>query len=657
MDGDVKAPGGGLIGNSNYILNNNCNPITDLTVIIEVDKDLVAPLGMSFQLNCYSAQHSQCVTQQYVIVFDTSNGPQPQLVWATDNWPSDDYRHTLHLPANSSLIYQQGRLLRLAGINPTLPVNYTLSIALTTDPSGNVVAVAFLVTDDQQHTTSTGQIALEGQPIHRSPTGQKAGPGDIAPIHAFELNIVGQVNGETTMVQPGGKGRVTYVATSPLTVGNTVPSCTSATTWCTEEQSNVTYGGLPEGPQNQFTQTFVAGTPLFEPNAAFAATQRFGAPTAQTDVLIVAGDGGLRVFSVVGGGGWTGPTLVGPTGLVPSGANLAAAQRIGAGGQTDAFVIGKNGQLQAFWAKATGGWNGPVPFGLANFPPGAHVAASQQFGAYNQTDVFAVDNSGQLQVYFIQNLGDWVGPQPIGKTGFAPPGAPLAAIQKTGVRRPDRPVGGRQTRPAVRLLGEGRRPMARAQQDRTHRLSRATGGQPGRQSAVRRLRADERVRGRHPGPAAGVLDSGRRLDRTTVDRQVWLHPAGRGHGGHPTVRGAEPDRRGLVRQQRPPERVLRAEQRRMAGAGANQPYRVRPARRAARRLAAVRRRQPDGPLHHQQRRPGGRLLRPVRQPLGRAGQSLSGPNGGRETENTRPSCSSRPGSGPLSRMSATGNID
>ena len=81
------------------------------------------------------------------------------------------------------------------------------------------------------------------------------------------------------------------------------------------------------------------------------------------------------------------------------GAVIAASQQFGAVNQTDALVVDKAGQLSVFWVNNAGNWGGPLGIGAAGFAPaGAAVAASQQFGAVNQTDAFVVDNAGQLSV-------------------------------------------------------------------------------------------------------------------------------------------------------------------------------------------------------------------------------------------------------------------
>jgi integrase len=66
--------------------------------------------------------------------------------------------------------------------------------------------------------------------------------------------------------------------------------------------------------------------------------------------------------------------------------------------------------------------------------PGAPVAASQQFGPLNQTDVFLVDKHGQLLVSWVDGPGNWTGPKTIpgGQTRLSS-ASHLAASQQYGI--------------------------------------------------------------------------------------------------------------------------------------------------------------------------------------------------------------------------------
>jgi hypothetical protein len=122
---------------------------------------------------------------------------------------------------------------------------------------------------------------------------------------------------------------------------------------------------------------------------------------------------------------------VGPAGKFPPGAPLAASPQYGVQNQTDVFAIDNNGQLQGFWVTGGGNWQGPVGLGPAGtFPPRAALAV---YGAHNQTEVFAISNNGQLQVFWVVGNGAWAGPVGKGPAGRFPPGAPLAASPQFGV--------------------------------------------------------------------------------------------------------------------------------------------------------------------------------------------------------------------------------
>jgi hypothetical protein len=172
---------------------------------------------------------------------------------------------------------------------------------------------------------------------------------------------------------------------------------------------------------------FVAG-------GSIAASQQFS--FNQTDVFAVDQNGQLTVSWVDNAGPWQGPLNIGPAGIAPAGANVAACRQFGLS-QTDVFLVDNNGQLNVFWVDNAGGWNGPEkigPAGLAN--PGCPLAVSQQFGL-NQTDVFLIDKNGQLNVFWVDNAGPWSGPEKIGPVGNANPGSFLAASQQFGLSQTD----------------------------------------------------------------------------------------------------------------------------------------------------------------------------------------------------------------------------
>jgi len=81
---------------------------------------------------------------------------------------------------------------------------------------------------------------------------------DIAPIIAFELNLVGPVNAEGAVLSSGA-GTFTYTATTPLTPLTSEPVCAESG-YITAETANSSYGTLPGQASVSLTQSFSVST-------------------------------------------------------------------------------------------------------------------------------------------------------------------------------------------------------------------------------------------------------------------------------------------------------------------------------------------------------------------------------------------------------------
>jgi hypothetical protein len=168
------------------------------------------------------------------------------------------------------------------------------------------------------------------------------------------------------------------------------------------------------------------------PFGGVAASVRFGAD--QMCVFSVDETGALDVYWVASNGPWQGPWQISQPGLFSPGANLAASRQFGAD-QTDVFLFDTHGRLNMFSAQATLGWTGPQTIGATNVAnPGANLAACAQANG-NQTDVFFIDVNGHMNVASVIGDNPWSGPRTIGPSGLAPSGAPVAAIQQAGTQR------------------------------------------------------------------------------------------------------------------------------------------------------------------------------------------------------------------------------
>ncbi len=91
-----------------------------------------------------------------------------------------------------------------------------------------------------------------------------------------------------------------------------------------------------------------------------AVSPQFGVPN-QTDVFEVANEGVTRVLWVQGAGKWDGPLDISPVSLsaVP-GTGVAASNQVGIANQTDLFERAANGAPLVFWVQGAGKWNGPL---------------------------------------------------------------------------------------------------------------------------------------------------------------------------------------------------------------------------------------------------------------------------------------------------------
>jgi hypothetical protein len=109
--------------------------------------------------------------------------------------------------------------------------------------------------------------------------------------------------------------------------------------------------------------------------------------------------------------------------LLRPNAAVAASHQFGAGHQTDVFVIGQDGdgtnkKLYMFSVNGAGQWREEQEISTGPYRPssqGAFVAASEQFGAPNQTDVFILNETGTNgpgwpAQFWVGGSGPWGGP-------------------------------------------------------------------------------------------------------------------------------------------------------------------------------------------------------------------------------------------------------
>jgi hypothetical protein len=238
-------PSDGLGSDSNYILSSDCQPITALSVTIEITKEIASSVGVGFQLNCYTTKEEKSAWQQYILSYAPSTfGGQ------VDNWT------TTHELTNSGIQYF------CSFLGPNIPVGAVLVIALVFDPTTyKVTGVNFSVDlpGKGQEKKPISLYALynetridaEGALV----LGTKLQLSDMSPIVAFEVLFVG-TDGNTTQLSSGA-GTITYNASPALTALGEFPACVEYDEQ-SGEKANSVYGLLPLGSSQIFTQTFAA---------------------------------------------------------------------------------------------------------------------------------------------------------------------------------------------------------------------------------------------------------------------------------------------------------------------------------------------------------------------------------------------------------------
>jgi len=147
----------------------------------------------------------------------------------------------------------------------------------------------------------------------------------------------------------------------------------------------------------------------------------------QLEVFVVDKNGVLTVIWKNRDGPWHAPIGLSDPGFAPPGAPLVAVyQPINE--QLEVFVVDANGALNVAWKANNGIWKKPVALTGADFSkPGASLAGVY-YPPYKQLEVFVVDKDGVLNVVWKANNGAWHSPVGLSTPGFAPQGAPLAAI-------------------------------------------------------------------------------------------------------------------------------------------------------------------------------------------------------------------------------------
>jgi hypothetical protein len=170
----------------------------------------------------------------------------------------DDWRTSWDLAVTGGWGSGESGLLlydRAAGLGAFYTIDNKGGMNLLLQYDDSIIGATYRVTDN------AGKTVAEVTQDLTSLAGGTA--GDLAPIIAFELNLVGPVNGESAVLSSGA-GNFVYSAATSMTVLQQEPACAESG-YVTAELANSVYSQLSSTPANSFTQSFnvtPAGVPM-----------------------------------------------------------------------------------------------------------------------------------------------------------------------------------------------------------------------------------------------------------------------------------------------------------------------------------------------------------------------------------------------------------
>jgi len=220
-----------------------CPNLINVVVAITITNDLVVDWttgptkGFGVQLNAFSAPGFKCIFQQYAFSLEGA-----QIIAWVNNYG-----------ANGSLI-DSWYDMKAKFKNFTIPAGTQFQISLFNDgATGNVNEFSVTVFNG-----SAVQIATFDKKLKSTKGGSAK---NLAPITAFEVDIVGPVNGAGTVFSPSGLGTIQYSADNQLFTSDVIPGCSGGQGQYTEEISNARYAAIPGNQRFAFQQNFfVAAT-------------------------------------------------------------------------------------------------------------------------------------------------------------------------------------------------------------------------------------------------------------------------------------------------------------------------------------------------------------------------------------------------------------
>src|SRR5579862_3868669 len=138
---NVPAPGGGLGGNSNYIMTaGSCQHLTSVSVTVNVTQDIVTRAGFSFQLNATSPSGAYAGFQQFCMGVGPSGNfwAGAEIFAAPGNTATDGH----------NILNYDWQVETLPSIDISSGYQFTISASAAQAGSDNISQVAYSVIDN-----------------------------------------------------------------------------------------------------------------------------------------------------------------------------------------------------------------------------------------------------------------------------------------------------------------------------------------------------------------------------------------------------------------------------------------------------------------------------------------------------------------------------
>jgi hypothetical protein len=380
--------------NTNAVLNNQCQALSDVTVNLEVTEDLVTDGdgGFTMQLNAYPMAGVTCVGLpmdwiQYCLYVNNAYGPNTAAfqwqAWSLEStaWSSEGEPQNMSAGPTQPVPwhdkpYKQPNAVFGNVPNNRLPKGSNLTIALSTDKNTHAVTSATFTVQLPGAQPMSVTVDFPAVVPFTFTTGASGSATAQFPLGGFQVNLVGPDNlayasfiagaGELSYSVPEGSSL--FVQSGP--VGT---ACGQYSGSVTGEMGNMLYGPVASA---RFP---LVGQPptLFQTFGLFRGAKTFSAVSADA-VYVIDSDGTL----------WLEQAPFGPGNRTQVDANAIACSAVDV---NTVYVVGSDGKL----------WLEHAPFGQGNIPPKREPVDpadgnAVRCSAVNRATVYVLDSDGNL---------------------------------------------------------------------------------------------------------------------------------------------------------------------------------------------------------------------------------------------------------------------